>query len=81
MTRILAFSDVHMSRGRMADIVEAAPQADLVIGAGDFCNARQGLDQAMQMLAPIASKAIYVPGNAESAEELRAATDAIVPGA
>jgi len=78
VTRFLAFSDVHMSRGRMADIVEAAPEADLIIGAGDFCNARQGLDQAMEMLAPIADKAIYVPGNAESAEELRAATSATV---
>lgn len=78
MPKILAFSDVHMSRGRIDDIVEAAPEADLIIGAGDFCNARQGLDQAMAMLAPIAAKAIYVPGNAESAEELRGATDARV---
>ena len=44
MTRILAFSDVHMSRGRMNDIVDAAVDADLVIGAGDFCNAQKGLD-------------------------------------
>ncbi len=78
MTRILAFSDVHMSRGRMLDIVEAAADADLVIGAGDFCNVREGLDQAMEILAPIADKAIYVPGNAESAEELRTATTATV---
>lgn len=78
MTRILAFSDVHMSRGRMQDIVKAATDADLVIGAGDFCNLRDGLDQAMEMLAPIASKAVYVPGNAESADELRAATTATV---
>lgn len=78
MPRILAFSDVHMSRGRIADIVEAAPKADLIIGAGDFCNMRMGLDQAMGLLSPVVSKAVYVPGNAESAEELRAATEATV---
>ena len=78
MSRILAFSDTHMSRGAMKTIVAAATDADLVIGAGDFCNMRHGLDEAMTALEPIADKAIYVAGNAESAEELRAATGATV---
>lgn len=78
MTRILAFSDLHLSRGKARAIIEAAQDADLVIGAGDFCNARQGLDEAMGLLWTIADKAVYVPGNAESADELRAATDAAV---
>lgn len=78
MTRILAFSDMHMSRRCAADICAAAADADLVIGAGDFCNGRQGLDAAMEMLWTIEDKAIYVPGNAESVEELRAATTATV---
>lgn len=76
--KILAFSDVHLARNRIAAIVAAAPEADLVIGAGDFCDARHGLGEAMDLLAPIADKAVYVPGNAESAEELRAATQATV---
>lgn len=78
MTRILAFSDLHLARGRARDIVEAAREADLVIGAGDFCNMRAGLDEAMDLLWTIADKAVYVPGNAESAEELRRATEATV---
>ncbi|MEM7059680.1 MAG: metallophosphoesterase [Pseudomonadota bacterium] len=78
MTRILAFSDVHMSHGRMRKIVNAAPDADVVIGAGDFCNARLGLREAMEALRPLDDKAIYVPGNAESVEELRVATTAKV---
>lgn len=73
MTRILAFSDMHMSARCAAQVREASADADLVVGAGDFCNARQGLNEAMEMLWPILDQCILVPGNAESAEELRAA--------
>ncbi|MES0864588.1 metallophosphoesterase [Ruegeria sp. SCPT10] len=68
--RILAFSDLHMARNRAADLVEASAQADLVIGAGDYCNMRQGLAEAMQMLSGISAPLVLVPGNAESADEL-----------
>lgn len=78
MTRILAFSDMHMSRHCATDVRAAAADADLVIGAGDFCNGRHGLDEAMEMLWTVESEAIYVPGNAESVDELRAATTATV---
>jgi Icc-related predicted phosphoesterase len=73
MTRILAFSDMHLSRRCAAAIRAAAPEADLVIGAGDFCTQRRGLADAMAELAPVLAKAVLVPGNAESADELRAA--------
>lgn len=68
--KILAFSDLHMARARASDIVAASAGADLVIGAGDFCNMRQGLDQAVAMLAGISAPIVTVPGNAESADEL-----------
>ena len=71
--RILAFSDLHRARARAAALVEASAEADLVIGAGDFCTMREGLDEAMAMLAGIKAPLLAVPGNAESAEELRAA--------
>jgi Icc-related predicted phosphoesterase len=71
--KILAFSDLHLARARAADLVQAAAEAELVIGAGDFCNGRKGLDQAMEMLSGITVPFVSVPGNAESAEELRAA--------
>ncbi len=77
MTRILAFSDMHLSRRCARDVAAKAEFADLVIGAGDFCNQRRGLADAMAMLAPALSKAVLVPGNAESADELRAAADAV----
>ena len=71
--KILAFSDLHLARARSADIVTASAAADLVIGAGDFCNHRQGLDEAMELLSGITAPMVVVPGNAESAEELTAA--------
>lgn len=69
--KLLAFSDLHLSRTHAAMLVEAAAGADLVIGAGDFCNMRQGLGAAMGMLAGIGAPMVLVPGNAESADELR----------
>ena len=72
--KILAFSDIHASAKAACALVEAAREADLVIGAGDFCNARQGLDEAMAMFDGIEAPFAVVPGNAESADELRAAS-------
>lgn len=71
--KILAFSDLHMARGRAAGLVEASRAADIVIAAGDFCNARQGLSDAIAMLEGIAAPLVAVPGNAESFDELQAA--------
>ena len=45
--RVLAFSDLHLSRPHAAALVAASFGADLAIGAGDFCNARNGLAEAM----------------------------------
>lgn len=70
--RILAFSDLHLSRGRAADLVAASQDADVVIGAGDFCNNRNGLPEAMALLDGIKAPFVVVPGNCESADELRA---------
>ncbi len=76
--KILAFSDVHCDLEACARIVQAAEDADLVIGAGDFARAHRGLEETMQALEPIAAKAIHVPGNNETEAALRAATSARV---
>ena len=68
--KILAFSDLHHSRARAEVMVGASLEADLVIGAGDFCNHREGLQEAMNLLGGITVPFIVVPGNAESADEL-----------
>lgn len=71
--RILAFSDLHHSRAKAEALVAASAEADLVIGAGDFCNMREGLDTALNLLSGLQAPMIAVPGNAESADELREA--------
>lgn len=71
--RILAFSDLHHSAKQARVIVAAAKEADLVIGAGDFCNMRQDIAGAMALLGGISAPLVLVPGNAESVEELREA--------
>ncbi|WP_101068760.1 metallophosphoesterase family protein [Roseovarius salinarum] len=71
--KILAFSDVHHDAARARALVAAAGEADLVIGAGDFCNMRRGLAEAMARFEGIAVPFVIVPGNAESDAELRAA--------
>ena len=76
--KLLAFSDLHLDTDAADRIVAEATKADLVIGAGDFAQARTGLEAFMARLAPIAEKAIYVAGNNESRDELRHATEATV---
>jgi Icc-related predicted phosphoesterase len=78
MTRVIAFSDLHRSAPAIAAVLAAAGDADLILGAGDFGTMRQGLGPVMAALAPLAPRAVYVPGNAESEAELRAATAATV---
>ena len=74
--RIMAFSDLHHARGRAEALVAASAEADLVIGAGDFCNGRRGLPEAMGLLGGITAPMIAVPGNAESDAELQDAASA-----
>lgn len=76
--KILAFSDVHCDHAACEALVAAAAEADLVIGAGDFAQRREGLAETMAILEPIAAKAIYVAGNNETPEELRTVTSAEV---
>jgi len=76
--KILAFSDVHCDVVACEALVAAADQADLIIGAGDFAQRHEGLAETMAIIELFAAKAIYVAGNNETPEELRAATSAEV---
>ena len=71
--RVLAFSDLHRDLAACARIVAAAGTADLVVGCGDFASAHRGLEEVLAALAPVAAKAVWVPGNNESLEALASA--------
>ena len=76
--RVLAFSDLHLDGPAADRILRAAQDADLVIGAGDFAQRREGLTDYVARLAPLEEKAILVPGNNENLAELEAATTATI---
>jgi len=73
--KILAFSDLHRDLRRAASLVERSAQADVVIGAGDFASVHEGLEETIGALAGIETPTILVPGNNETAEALREASE------
>jgi len=73
MPTLLLFSDVHGDREACRRLVEQAGQADVVVGAGDFCVMRRNLQAPIDLLSAIETPTVLVPGNAETEEELRAA--------
>ena len=68
--RLLLFSDIHCDVGSCELLVERSKDVDVVIGAGDFANFRNGLDLPVKVLSKINKPTILVPGNSESFEEL-----------
>ena len=71
--KLLLFSDLHTDTAAAARLVVLAKDVDVVIGAGDFANARQGVSSCIEVLSQIQVPAIVVPGNNESLDELVAA--------
>ena len=69
--RILCFSDLHRDRDAAQKLVQMAADADIVIGAGDFANRRQGALDTISVLSEIQLPSILVPGNGESDIELK----------
>lgn len=71
--KILAFSDLHNDRDTAERLVEASADFDLVIGAGDFANQHRGLKETIDVLVPIETPTVLVPGNNETEDALREA--------
>jgi Icc-related predicted phosphoesterase len=69
--KLLLFSDLHSDYKTAAKLVELSQKADAVVGAGDLCIARRGLEKIVRSLADIKKPTFLVPGNSESAEELK----------
>ena len=73
--RILAFSDLHRDLDQAARLVEMSAEADVVIGAGDFASVHEGLEPTIAALSGISARTLLVPGNNETADALRGATE------
>jgi Icc-related predicted phosphoesterase len=69
--KLLLFSDLHSDFRRASKLIELSAEADVVVGAGDFCIARRGLEEIIKALAQIEKPTVLVPGNSESEEELK----------
>ncbi|MCK0139744.1 metallophosphoesterase [Aliiroseovarius sp. F47248L] len=70
---ILAFSDLHLSQPAADRLLEAAKDADLILGVGDFASRCEGLVDYIAQFAGWGRRAVFVPGNNETETELRAA--------
>jgi Icc-related predicted phosphoesterase len=68
--KLLLFSDIHSDFPSASKLVELSLKVDVVVGAGDYCLARRGLDDIIAALSAIPKPTVLVPGNAESYEEL-----------
>ena len=68
--KLLVFSDLHNDFRTASKLIELSNTVDVVVGAGDFCVARQGLDEIIAPLSAITKPTVLVPGNSESNEEL-----------
>jgi Icc-related predicted phosphoesterase len=69
--KILCFSDLHRDCDAARRLVTMADGVDVVIGAGDFANRHQGAIDTIAILSEIQLPAVLVPGNGETADELR----------
>jgi Icc-related predicted phosphoesterase len=70
--KLLCFSDIHCSDHAIRQIVQRSAEVDVVIGAGDFCNMHQGLEETIDKLSAITCDAVFVAGNSETFESLEA---------
>ena len=74
--KLLLFSDVHGDLDACRDLVDRAADADVVVGAGDFCVARRNLAAPIETLSAIDTPTVLVPGNAETEDEMGAQVSA-----
>jgi Icc-related predicted phosphoesterase len=69
--KLLLFSDLHANARAAEALARRAAEFDIVIGAGDFGNARRDLRVTIDVLKLIDRPTILVAGNNESTDELR----------
>ncbi|WP_103019726.1 metallophosphoesterase family protein [Salinibacter altiplanensis] len=75
--KLLLFSDVHGDLDACRELVDRSSEADVVVGAGDFCQMRQNLQAPLDVLSAITTPTVLVPGNAETEDEIAGQLSAI----
>jgi uncharacterized protein len=68
--KLLLFSDLHGDTAAARRLRAAAQRVDVLVGAGDFCNAHHNLRACLDILRPVGKPIVFVAGNNESTEEL-----------
>jgi Icc-related predicted phosphoesterase len=68
--KLLLFSDLHADTEAAKRLVALSEKVDVVVGAGDFANARSGISKGIEILRQIRVPTVLVPGNNESLKEL-----------
>ena len=68
--KLLLFSDLHSDFRTASKLVALSKNVDIVVGAGDYCIGRRGLEKIIDSLARITKPTVLVPGNSESEVEL-----------
>ncbi len=68
--KLLLFSDLHSDFRTASKLVELSHDVDVVVGAGDLCNVRRGLNEIIRALSGMNRPTVLVPGNSESDLEL-----------
>ena len=71
--KILLFSDLHADLEAARRLASRAPEFDVFIGAGDFANARHGLEPTIAPFRSLIIPVLFVAGNNETPDELRRA--------
>ena len=79
--KALVFNDIHTDMGGAHRLVEMSRDADVVIGAGDFCSVHKGLEPMIKVLGAIPRPSVIVPGNNETFKALHQACAAHWPSA
>lgn len=69
--KLLLFSDLHCNNMAANFLLHCVQEADIVVGAGDFCSAHRGLHRIFTVLKNISKPFIVVPGNNETDNALR----------
>ncbi|WP_166831282.1 metallophosphoesterase family protein [Thalassoroseus pseudoceratinae] len=69
--KLWLFSDWHSDRDAAERLAACADNFDVIIGAGDFCNAHRGLERCLAPLKSTATPLVLVAGNNETTEELQ----------